>query len=131
MRKKLLMVFGLASTLALAVAFATEMAAEPAKEAQKAAIKVEGTAGKTGGMAYDCQKAESQCLRKKSGAAKAQPSDDQNVASSGIDCPKSADCPKADCDRSMCLKSHGKAKAKAQARPADAACDKPGAETEI
>lgn len=134
MPKKLLMVFGLASTLALAVAFATEKAVEPAreaKEAQKAAIQAEGIAGKTGGMAFDCRKAESRCLRKKSGAAQAQPSDDQNVASSGIDCPKSADCPKADCDRSMCLKPHGKAKAEAEGKAAGEACDKPGAETEI
>jgi hypothetical protein len=126
LRKKLLMVFGLASTLAFSVALATDKAAEPAqdaKEAQKAAIHGEGKA--------DCHKAEGQCLRKKSGAANAQPSDDQNVASSGIDCPKSADCPKADCDKSHCLKSHGKAKAKAEAKPADEACDKPGAETEI
>src|SRR5688500_14699229 len=114
------MVFGLASTLALSVALATDKASEPAKEAQKAALSTEG-------KAYDCQKAESHCLRKKSGAAKAQPSDDQNVASSGIDCPKSADCPKADCDKSMCLKSHGKAKAE----PAEKAGTKSEAETEI
>src|SRR5687768_8133806 len=98
------MVFGFASTLALALAFATDRAAQPTPEAKQAAIQVEG-------KAYDCQKPQSQCLKQKSGAAKAQPSDDQNVASSGIDCPKSADCPKADCDKSMCLKSHGKAKA--------------------
>jgi hypothetical protein len=120
LKKNLLMVFGLASTLALAVAFAADKATEPTKEAQSAAIQVEG-------KAYDCQKAESQCLRKKSGAAKAQPSNDQNVASSGIDCPKSADCSKADCDKSMCLKPHGKAKA----QPTGMAEDKSGAETEI
>lgn len=120
MRKKLLMVLGLASTLALAVAFAADKAAEPAREAKQAAIQVEG-------KAYDCPKAESHCLKKQSGAAKARPSDDQNVASSGIDCPKSADCPKADCDKSMCLKTHGKVKAE----PAEKAADESGAETEI
>lgn len=120
MRKNLLMVFGLASTLALAVAFAADKATEPAKEAQTAAIQVEG-------KAYDCQKAESQCLRKKSGAAKAQSTDDQNMASSGFDCPKSADCPRADCDKSMCLKPQGKAKTQSMGK----AEDKSGAETEI
>lgn len=119
MRKKLLMVFGFASTLALAVAFATDKADEPAREAQRAAIKVEG-------KAYDCQKAGSQCL-KKSGSAKAQPSNEQNVASSGSDCPKSADCSKADCDKSMCLKPHGKAKAE----PGVKAEGNPAVETEI
>lgn len=126
MRKKLLVVLGLASTLALAVAFATEKAAPSSQEAKQAAIQVEGMAGKTGGMASDCQKVESQCLKKRS-AAKALPSDDQNVASSGFDCPKSADCPLADCDKSMCLKSLGKAKA----NPAGMAVDRSGAETEI
>ena len=88
--------------------------------AKEESIQVEG-------KAFDCQKAEAQCLRKKSGAAQVQPSDDQNVASSGIDCPKSADCSKADCDKSMCLKSHGKAKAE----PGAKAEGNPGAETDI
>jgi hypothetical protein len=120
LRKKLLTVFGLASSLALAVAFAADKAAQPAPEA-KPAVQAEAiSAGKAGGGAPDCHKAEGQCLRKKSGVSQARPSDEQNVASSGIDCPKSADCPKADCDKSMCPKSHGKVKAE----PADKAGDK-------
>lgn len=111
MRKKLLMVFGLASSLALAVAFATDAARKaPAaaieKDAQKAAIAVEGK------QAHPCHKAEGSCLRKSS-AAKAKASGDQNMASSGILCPKSADCPKADCDGAHCLKKSG-AEAKAE-----------------
>jgi hypothetical protein len=115
-RKKLLMILGFGSTLALAVALATDKAQPSAeKEVRKAAITTEGhgvsgSSGKAGGQAYDCQKPESQCLRKKSGSVKAQPSSDQNVASTGIDCPKSADCPKADCDRSMCLKKGSQSK---------------------
>jgi hypothetical protein len=126
--KKLLMVFGFASVLAFAAAFAADKASAgaagdpPAKEAQKAALQVES-------KAPDCGRARGHCPRKKSGAAQAQPSEDQNVASSGIDCPKSADCPKADCDRSMCPKSHGKAEA--GPKTGNEACDKPGAETEI
>lgn len=120
MRKKLLMVFGLGSALALTLAFADGQARPPAgKEAQKAAIAVEG-------KAYECRKAESHCLRK-SGTAAAKPSGDANMASSGSDCPKSADCPKADCDKSQCLK---KTSGHFHADPSEKVEDKPAAESE-
>ena len=121
MRKKLLIGFGLASSLALAVAFATDKApaVSTEKEAQKATIVAES-------KGHPCHKAEGSCL-KKSSTAEAKPSGDQNVASSGIDCPKSADCPKTDCDKSKCLKKSG-SKAKAES---PASGEATGAETEI
>lgn len=127
MRKKLIMVLGLATSLALAVAVATEVAKgsdkAPAvstdKEVQKTTIVAEGNG-------HPCARAGSTCL-KKSSTASAAPTGDQNVASSGIDCPKSADCPKTDCDKSKCLKKSG---SKAKAEPSKSG-EAIGAETEI
>lgn len=128
MRKKWLMVLGLASSLALAVAVATEVAKgadkAPIVSADKEVAKTTIVAEANG---HPCRKAGSTCL-KKSGASAAMSSGDQNVASSGIDCPKSADCPKtADCDKSNCLKKNG-GKAKAGSSNSGEAI---GAETEI
>jgi hypothetical protein len=117
--KKTLLGFGLAAALALA----------PGASALASDIVAEGKA--------PCPGKESQCLRKSASgksasaepgssglckrsakAGQASASGDQNVASSGLDCPKSADCPKADCERSACMKKSGKAEAGTDGKPA-------------
>lgn len=114
MRKKLMMILGLATSLALAAAVATEIA--KGSDKTQASVSADKEVQKTTIVAesgHPCRKAGSTCL-KKSSTASAAPMGDQNVASSGFDCPKSADCPKtADCDKSNCLKQKG-GKAKAE-----------------
>lgn len=119
MRNKSMLVFGLASVLALSLAYPCDKSSASAgKEAKDAAIAVESKDADS--------KADGGHCAKKSGAAKAKASGDPNMASSG-ESPNSADCPKADCDKSHCLKKHGQAKAGS----AEGMCDKPQAETEI